>query len=78
MKEIDSINGRIAALSMALTEVMASLPQLCAAEAAVRLLIAQAEARQEDQEVDAEYGRARDSILDVYVELLSTRAKTAG
>lgn len=77
--EVDAMNGRTQALVLTLTSLIASLPQLCAAEAAVRLLIAQAEERQNDgvNQTSAAWARSRDAIVDGYVELLSVRSKVA-
>lgn len=77
---LDVLNGQVAALFHTLTAVIASLPALPAAEAAVRLLIAREEQRQEDAqfETSARTAQTRDQLMGAFLDLLRERSKHAG
>lgn len=75
-EEIDSLSGRIAALSMTLTAVIQQLPRIHGARAAVELKMAHELTRKDDQEYETPEGeiRARDAIVEGYLQMLSAVA----
>ena len=79
-EEFDALNGRVLAISMALTAVIGTLPQLSAAQAAVALKMEQMESERDDaaNETPAAEARSRDLILSGYVDLLSAVAQRDG
>lgn len=74
--EIDALNGRVAALTMALSSIIQTLPALSAAQAAVALKTEQLDQPQYDEEYGTSQKEvaARDAIVDSYLQLLSAAA----
>lgn len=77
--ELQSMQGQIAAMSMALGALMQSLQGLPAAQAALNLKMALEEAKQMDEEDETppREAAARDSIAESYCELLLSVSRNA-
>ena len=75
--EIDGINGRMAALSSALTAIISSLPPEQAARAALELKMTNESDKQYDAEDETPptQATARDTTVEALLQLLSAVAK---
>lgn len=76
-EDFDALNGRVLALSVALTSIIPTLSRLGAARAAANLKMEQETLRLEDKELGTPTAeiRSRDLMLDGYLNLLSAVAE---
>lgn len=79
---LNSINGRMQALTMTLSAVIAALPQSAAADAAAALLSSQIHERIEDEGSSSpqppEYRLNRDAVVDAFIAQLMTASRSNG
>ncbi|MBF5006876.1 hypothetical protein [Diaphorobacter caeni] len=73
---IDSLDGRVQALSMALASIIRTLPSVNAAQAALHLKVDHEELLKEEQQdpLPEHNKRSRDVIVNGYLELLSAQS----